>query len=112
MQAKATYKYADAGGVAWYRLTDIVRATILYPTISAMYKGLEAIHEDESIQIIELNDRYQEHLDGYRDLQLTISIEKMVCELQLNTEKVWLQRCHKWSQVNPLAPGPRSGFEG
>jgi len=57
--AKATYKYADAGGVAWYRLTDIVRATILYPSISAMYKGLEAIEKDESIEIIELNDRYQ-----------------------------------------------------
>ena len=58
--AKATYKYADAGGVAWYRLTDIVRATILYPSISAMYKGLEAIEKDESIEIIELNDRYQQ----------------------------------------------------
>ena len=57
--AKATYKYADAGGVAWYRLTDIVRATILYPSISAMYKGLEAIEKDENIEIIELNDRYQ-----------------------------------------------------
>ena len=57
--AKAAYKYGDAGGVAWYRLTDIVRPTILYPSISAMYNGLEAIEKDESIEIIELNDRYQ-----------------------------------------------------
>ena len=27
-------------------------------------------------------------LDGYMDLQLSIRIEEMVCELQLNTEKV------------------------
>ena len=37
-------------------------------------------------RIIEFNDRYQKDLDGYRDLQLTISIEGMVCELQLNTD--------------------------
>lgn len=87
-KAKASYKYADSAGVAWYRLTDIVRATILYPSISAMYKGLENIEQDPSIQIKELNDRYQRPLDGYRDLQLSICIQDMVCELQLNTEKV------------------------
>ena len=33
-------------------------------------------------------------LDGYRDLQLSIRIEEMVCELQLNTEKVVFREHH------------------
>ena len=32
--------------------------------------------------------RCRKPLDGYMDLQLSIRIEEMVCELQLNTEKV------------------------
>ncbi|CAE7453374.1 Pclo [Symbiodinium pilosum] len=73
-------------GLKGYRLTDIVRATILYDSIPDMYHGLQAIDKDDSLRIIEFNDRYQEHLDsGYRDLQLAVSINDMVCELQLNT---------------------------
>ena len=36
---KAQYKYRDASGdgVAWYRLTDLVRATIEYADIDTMY---------------------------------------------------------------------------
>ena len=35
-KVKAEFKYAVDGGVAWYRVTDVVRATIVYETISDM----------------------------------------------------------------------------
>ncbi|CAE7515780.1 ACBP4 [Symbiodinium sp. CCMP2592] len=87
-QDKAQFKYKDKNGeVSWHRLTDIVRDTIVYKNLDDMYKGLRAIHEDEEIDIIECNDRYMNPLDGgYRDLQLSLRIEGMVCELQLNTK--------------------------
>ncbi|CAE7485487.1 unnamed protein product [Symbiodinium sp. CCMP2592] len=85
---KAQFKYKDKNGdISWHRLTDIVRDTIVYKNLDDMYKGLRAIHEDEEIDIIECNDRYMNPLDGgYRDLQLSLRIEGMVCELQLNTK--------------------------
>ncbi|CAE7721508.1 unnamed protein product [Symbiodinium sp. CCMP2592] len=87
-QDKAQFKYKDKNGeVSWHRLTDIVRDTIKYKNLDDMYKGLRAIHEDEEIDIIECNDRYMNPLDGgYRDLQLSLRIDGMVCELQLNTK--------------------------
>ncbi|CAE7721494.1 unnamed protein product [Symbiodinium sp. CCMP2592] len=85
---KAQFKYKDKKGeISWHRLTDIVRDTIVYKNLDDMYKGLRAIHEDEQIDIIECNDRYMNPLDGgYRDLQLSLRIDGMVCELQLNTK--------------------------
>ncbi|CAE7485465.1 unnamed protein product [Symbiodinium sp. CCMP2592] len=85
---KAQFKYKDKNGdISWHRLTDIVRDTIVYKNLDDMYKGLRAIHEDEEIDIIECNDRYMNPLDGgYRDLQLSLRIDGMVCELQLNTK--------------------------
>ena len=87
---KALFKYCDAegGGIAWYRLTDIVRATISYPDIGTMYAGVDAViaclpKED----ILEFNDRYQKPLaGGYMDLQMVVRISGHVCELQLSTE--------------------------
>ncbi|CAE7876680.1 unnamed protein product, partial [Symbiodinium necroappetens] len=64
---KAQFKYKDKKGeISWHRLTDIVRDTIVYKNLHDMYKGLQAIHEDEEIDIIEFNDRYMNPLDGYR----------------------------------------------
>ncbi|CAE7677034.1 Pclo [Symbiodinium sp. CCMP2456] len=84
-ESKAAFKYADDAGVSYYRLTDIVRATILYDSLASMYKGLDVIHRDKDIEIIEFNDRYLNHLAGYRDLQLSVRMHGMVAELQLNT---------------------------
>eukprot|EP00435_Cladocopium_sp_Y103_P069505 s1579_g33.t1 len=89
-ESKAAFKYTDATGTSWHRLTDIVRATILYDDIQSMYDGLnvlEQLHQDQELEIIEFNDRYQNPMPGnYRDLQLSVRIEEMVCELQLNTK--------------------------
>ena len=91
-QDKAQFKYKDRrnGRISWYRLTDLVRATIRYTTVNDMYKGLQHLmdtHHDMCIDILEFNDRFQRALPGgYRDLQMTIKVHGHVCELQLNTE--------------------------
>ena len=90
---KALFKYADEGAagdrdVAWYRLTDLVRATIEYSDLGALYDGLERVVSHFGRDAIkELNDRYQRPMaGGYRDIQLTVYFAEHVCELQLSTE--------------------------
>ena len=74
--AKAAFKYrdADGDGVAWYRLTDIVRATVAFEDIDRLYAGLRAVfakQEEGKLNIKEFNDRYQTPLEGgYCDMQL------------------------------------------
>ncbi|CAJ1934938.1 unnamed protein product [Cylindrotheca closterium] len=86
---KALYKYFDQNrqGIAWYRLTDIVRATLQFQTMESMYAGLKVVVEHFGENIKEVNDRYQEPFDnGYRDIQLAVCVDGHICELQLNTE--------------------------
>ncbi|CAE7714911.1 Ank3 [Symbiodinium sp. CCMP2592] len=88
-ESKARFKYVDsAGNIEWHRLTDIVRDTLSYENLEDMYDGLKLIDEDDNVEIVEFNDRYQTPLDGgYRDLQLTLRVQgKLVCELQLTTK--------------------------
>lgn len=89
---KAMFKYRDphGDGIAWYRLTDLVRATIMYPTIESMYGSLEDVLKlfgsDGNI-VKEFNDRYNPGLPGgYRDIQLVVQFKEHMCEVQLNTE--------------------------
>ena len=58
---KAKFKYSDrSGGIAWYRLSDIVRATIAYQDIDAMYQGLMVVKERfQPKNVLEFNDRFQ-----------------------------------------------------
>ena len=70
-------------GVAWYRLTDLVRATIQYADIDALYEGLRLVVAELDVQ--EFNDRYQVPLGEYRDIQLVVCFEDHMCELQLST---------------------------
>lgn len=83
--AKATFKYNDGTGVAWYRLTDLVRGTIAYLDIEMMYLALNFLAK--KCKVREFNDRFRSPLDGgYRDLQLVVEIDGYLCELQLTTE--------------------------
>jgi len=84
---KAMFKYRDADGdaIAYYRLTDLVRATFEYDTVSAMYSGLEAVVDLFGEDVVELNDRYQAPLGEYRDMQLVVKFQNHLCELQLST---------------------------
>ena len=61
---KAHFKYCDAtgDGVAWYRLTDLVRATIEYPELDTMYGGLRSLVRHFGKDVREFNDRYQVRL--------------------------------------------------
>ncbi|GMI05063.1 hypothetical protein TrVE_jg13274 [Triparma verrucosa] len=89
---KALFKYSDKedGGIAWYRLTDIIRATIMFDDMEQMYRGLEEVVKIlTTSNIREFNDRYVQPMAGnYRDLQLLIAVDEHVCELQLNTKKM------------------------
>ena len=82
---KAHFKYRDGNDkIAYYRLNDIVRGTLIYENIPDLYNGLK-----ESMQyfdVKELNDCYQEPFaEGYRDIQLVVNIDGFMCELQLTT---------------------------
>ena len=71
---KAEFKYTSDGGVAWYRLTDVVRSTIVYETISDMYKGALTVLTRFRGRVREFNDRYLLPMSGgYRDLQIVLA---------------------------------------
>ena len=77
---------AAGDGVAWYRLTDLVRATIEYADLDGLYGGLQTVVDEFGPHVKEFNDRYQAPLGEYRDLQLVVCFEGHMCELQLSTE--------------------------
>ena len=84
---KALFKYGDGKNVAWYRLTDLVRATIEYADLAALYGGLKDVMAHFGADVKELNDRYQRPMaGGYRDIQLCVKFQNHMCELQLSCE--------------------------
>ena len=90
---KAKYKYAseETGKISWYRLADVVRATLVYSDIPSMYEGcnsvINAIDAFPDAELKEINDRYLKPFkNGYRDLQVLVSFNGHVCELQFNVE--------------------------
>ena len=86
---KAEFKYTSDGGVAWYRLTDVVRSTIVYETISDMYGGALAALSRFRGRVREYNDRYMHPMDGgYRDLKFLVAYgdDDFICELQMSTQ--------------------------
>lgn len=83
---KALFKYKDSTGVAYHRLTDVVRATLSYATFDELYSGFELVLNEFGEDIREAHDRYQQPLGEYRDIQLVVSHENHLCELQLTTD--------------------------
>ena len=59
------------------------RRTIPLQQQIGLYKGVVPVFFPSTVP-----SSCRKPLDGYMDLQLSIRIEEMVCELQLNTEKV------------------------
>ena len=53
-----TFRRARRARVRYYRLTDIVRATVAYGTLKDMYAGLEKAVGDFGDKVREFNDRY------------------------------------------------------
>ena len=102
---KGEYKYMAGGAVAWYRLTDLARASVIYHTISAMYHGALATLEFFQGRVREYNDRYlQERPSGYRDLQFVVEQDGHLCEILLSTELLALAK--------ELGVAPRAEPEG
>lgn len=90
---KAQIKYVEnSGRIAWHRLTDLVRAVIVYADIDEMYAAISVVTTLMGVDNLrEFNDRYVAPLrSGYRDLQLLFDVNGHVCELQLTT--VTMQR--------------------
>ena len=56
---KAIFKYRDVAseGVAWYRLTDLVRATLEFADLASLYAGLQTVVDHFGEDVKELNDR-------------------------------------------------------
>ena len=67
----------------------MVRATLEFPTLEALFRGFRVVCERLGDAVREVNDRYTVALPGgYRDLQLVVAHEGHLCELQLNTAKM------------------------
>ena len=85
-EMKAHHKYKDVNGVAWHRLTDIVRGTLAFGDLKSLYAGVDDIITYFNGNVKEYNDRYLEPLEGgYRDIQMVVQFQGVMCELQLNT---------------------------
>jgi len=89
-QSKAVFKYKEPnGGIAYHRLTDLVRATVSYKDIQSMYEALHPLEQAFGDSIKEFNDRYHHPMPGgYRDLQLVVEHNGHICELLLNTDSI------------------------
>eukprot|EP00531_Pseudo-nitzschia_arenysensis_P009882 CAMPEP_0116132926 /NCGR_PEP_ID=MMETSP0329-20121206/9821_1 /TAXON_ID=697910 /ORGANISM="Pseudo-nitzschia arenysensis, Strain B593" /LENGTH=689 /DNA_ID=CAMNT_0003627499 /DNA_START=1 /DNA_END=2066 /DNA_ORIENTATION=- len=92
---KAKFKYSDkdGNGVAYYRLTDIVRGALVFGDIAEMYKGLEVVRKCEHFTIVKFNDRFRDPIPNagnYRDLVLTVKVKEcnFLCEMQMNTQRM------------------------
>ena len=83
---KALFKYKDCTGVAYHRFTDVVRCTLSYSSLQLLYDGFEKVLDLFGDDVKEAHDRYQQPLGDYRDIQLVVSHENHLCELQLTTE--------------------------
>lgn len=86
---KAKYKYKDDNGpgIGYYRLTDILRGTLVFPDLETLYGGAATVLKFLKGRIKEFNDRYQNpKKGGYRDIQMVFELDEFMCELQLSTE--------------------------
>eukprot|EP00971_Amphidinium_carterae_P114359 2265670-Amphidinium_carterae.2 len=75
-------------------LTDLMRASITYPRVSDLYKALIAIVQEDlncgrrDFFILEVNDRFQNAKDGYRDISMLVDVDGVVGEVQLHVQSV------------------------
>ena len=96
-QEKANHKYFNRGAPSISWLYDIVRGSIMCPSIKSLLAILKSIQEDDSIQIVKVKNRFRNPtLSGYRDffLCLKIGVEtedyqfQHICEIQLHLQKL------------------------
>eukprot|EP00435_Cladocopium_sp_Y103_P018679 s1847_g4.t1 len=80
-------------------LTDVMRASLIYPTIAEVYSALFFILKDEPMledhdqprhdfRVMEVNDRFQFCHDGYRDITLLFNMSGVICEVQMQIKGI------------------------
>jgi len=89
-RAKALTKYGNDTAC----LTDLMRASIVYPNIESMYESFITILSDDleryrhDWHLVEFNDRFQNVRDGYRDISMLFRADGMVGEVQLHVDQI------------------------
>eukprot|EP00929_Paragymnodinium_shiwhaense_P008684 TRINITY_DN112648_c0_g1_i1.p1 TRINITY_DN112648_c0_g1~~TRINITY_DN112648_c0_g1_i1.p1 ORF type:complete len:1463 (+),score=386.76 TRINITY_DN112648_c0_g1_i1:123-4511(+) len=89
-RAKVLTKYGNNPAY----LTDLMRASIVYPSIEALYDALfymlheEVEHGRRDYGLLEVTDRFQEPKDGYRDVSMLVEVDGVVGEVQLHLQHI------------------------
>ncbi|CAK0909862.1 unnamed protein product, partial [Prorocentrum cordatum] len=89
-RAKALTKYGNDTAC----LTDLMRASIVYPDIDSLYEAFVDILDDDlhryrtDWHLVEVTDRFQKVRDGYRDISMLFRADGMVGEVQLHVENI------------------------
>jgi len=75
-------------------ITDVMRASLIYPTIAEVYYALGCILKEDQEQprhdfrVMEVNDRFQFCHDGYRDITLLFDMSGVICEVQMQIKGI------------------------
>jgi len=89
-RAKVQTKYGNNTAC----LTDLLRASIIYPGICELYDALIHIMKENEVysrfdfKLMEVIDRFQHCQDGYRDISLLVLVNSVICELQLHVKDI------------------------
>eukprot|EP00928_Gymnodinium_smaydae_P030703 TRINITY_DN22757_c0_g1_i1.p1 TRINITY_DN22757_c0_g1~~TRINITY_DN22757_c0_g1_i1.p1 ORF type:complete len:1758 (-),score=323.58 TRINITY_DN22757_c0_g1_i1:336-5531(-) len=89
-RSKVLTKYGNNASL----LTDVIRGSIAYPGIDELYDGfleileMELEHGRHDFYILEVNDRFQNSKDGYRDISMLINVDGVAGELQLHIQQI------------------------
>eukprot|EP00929_Paragymnodinium_shiwhaense_P065131 TRINITY_DN32687_c0_g1_i1.p1 TRINITY_DN32687_c0_g1~~TRINITY_DN32687_c0_g1_i1.p1 ORF type:complete len:1670 (-),score=391.58 TRINITY_DN32687_c0_g1_i1:147-5156(-) len=89
-RAKVLTKYGNNAAC----LTDVMRASIVYPTIDDLYAALKHILKQEieddrrDFGILEAADRFQDPKDGYRDVSMLVIVDGVIGEVQLHLQQI------------------------
>jgi hypothetical protein len=80
----------------WGLVTDLVRGSLLYPTLPSLVAALQALLRTRGVKVLRVKNRFATEYDadrhgGYRDLLINLRIagSKHVCELQLNLDDMY-----------------------
>ncbi|CAE7463897.1 unnamed protein product [Symbiodinium sp. CCMP2592] len=75
-------------------LTDVMRASVIYNSIEEVYSALryllreDALNPRPDLAVVEVNDRFQNCREGYRDISLLFDLSGVICELQLHIKGI------------------------
>mmetsp|Transcript_73435 Transcript_73435/g.203942 ORF Transcript_73435/g.203942 Transcript_73435/m.203942 type:complete len:1612 (-) Transcript_73435:131-4966(-) len=89
-RAKVMTKYGNNPAF----LTDMMRASIVYPGINELYDAFVHLMKTDlasgrhDFNILEVTDRFQEPKDGYRDVSILVNVDGVIGEVQLHVQQI------------------------